>query len=73
MPVPHHGAPARRRKWESVASAAEYAGVSAKTIRRRILDGSLPAHRFGPQLIKIDRADLDQLFRPVPAGGGDAA
>ncbi len=73
MPVPHHGAPTRKREWESVNSAAAYAKVSAKTIRRRILDGSLPAHRLGPQLLRIDRADLDQLFRPVPAGGGDAA
>ena len=57
----------RAREWESVASAADYARVSAKTIRRRIADGSLPAHRLGPQLLRIDRADLDRLFRPVPA------
>jgi len=73
MPVPHHGAPARRREWESVGSAAAYAKVSVKTIRRRIADGSLPAHRLGPQLLRIDRADLDRLFTPVPAAGNGAA
>ena len=61
------------RQWETVASGAAYAQVSTKTIRRRILDGSLPAHRVGPRLLRIDRADLDRLFRPVPAGGSDAA
>jgi excisionase family DNA binding protein len=55
------------REWESVASAAEYARVSAKTIRRRIADGSLPARRVGPKLIRIDPRDLDRLFRPVAA------
>jgi excisionase family DNA binding protein len=63
----------RAREWESVASAADYARVSAKTIRRRIADGSLPAHRLGPQLLRIDRADLDRLFRPVPTAGNGAA
>ena len=66
-------APTSAHDWKSPADAAAYAGVSVKTIRRRILDGSLPAHRFGPQLLRIDRADLDRLFRPVPAGGSDAA
>jgi excisionase family DNA binding protein len=61
------------RDWKSPQDAAAYAGVSVKTIRRRILDGSLPAHRMGPRLLRIDRADLDQLFRPVPAGGDNAA
>jgi excisionase family DNA binding protein len=59
----------RAREWESVNSAAAYARVSTKTIRRRILDGSLPAHRLGPQLLRIDRADLDQLFTRVPSAG----
>jgi excisionase family DNA binding protein len=63
----------RQRQWESVASGAAYAQVSTKTIRRRILDGSLPAHRVGPRLLRIDRADLDKLFTRVPSDGTDAA
>ena len=55
--------------WKSTHEAAEYAGVCVRTIRRRILDGSLPAHRIGPRLLKIDRADLDRLFTRVPAAG----
>ncbi len=65
--------PAASRDWKSPQESAVYVGVSVKTIRRRILDGSLPAHRRGPRVLRIDRADLDRLFRPVAAGGGDAA
>lgn len=61
------------RQWKSVPDAAAYASVSVKTIRRRILDGSLPAHRLGPRLLRIDVADLDRLFRPVPTVGSGAA
>jgi excisionase family DNA binding protein len=64
---------ATRRDWKSTHEAAEYAGVCVRTIRRRILDGSLPAHRMGPRLLRIDRADLDRLFQRVPVGGSDAA
>jgi excisionase family DNA binding protein len=59
----------RSRQWETIDSGAAYAKVSTKTIRRRILDGSLPAHRMGPRLLRIDSADLDKLFTPVPAAG----
>lgn len=61
--------PAQVRDWKSPQDAAEYAGVCVKTIRRRILDGSLTAHRMGPRLLRIDRTDLDRLFRPVPPAG----
>lgn len=59
-------------RWLSPKEAAARAGVSVKTIRRRILDGSLPAHRFGPQLIRIADTDLDQQFTRVPAAGSGA-
>ena len=38
--------PAATRDWKSPQESAAYARVSVKTIRRRILDGSLPAHRM---------------------------
>ena len=56
----------------TIAQAAERAGVSTDTIRRRIADGTLPAYRLGPRLIRIDAADLARLIKPVPAGGGAA-
>jgi excisionase family DNA binding protein len=60
-------------RWKSPEDAAEYAGVSLKTIRRRILDGTLPAHRLGPRLLRINLNDLDRLFTRVPAGNSDGA
>lgn len=54
----------------SITQAAERAGVSRDTIRRRIADGTLPAYRVGPKLIRVDAADVDaHLRRPIPAGG----
>jgi len=57
-----------------ITEAAAYLGVSRDTVRRRIADGDLPAHRLGPKLIRINVADLDHLRRPIPtaAGGGHA-
>ncbi|MBD8218109.1 excisionase family DNA-binding protein [Microbacterium sp. CFBP 13617] len=52
----------------SVAGAAELLGVSVDTIRRRIADGTLPAERIGPRLIRIRIADLDALGRPIGPG-----
>ncbi len=64
MAAPRHK-PTQSRDWKSPRESAAYTGVSVKTIRRRIADGSLPARRMGPRLLKIDTADLDALFRPV--------
>ncbi len=48
--------------------AAAYAGVSTDTIDRRIADGSLPAARVGKgRLIRIARADVDAMLRPIPS------
>ncbi len=58
----------------SIGQAAEYAGVSSKTIRRRISDGSLAGYRMGNRLIRVDLNELDAMLRPIPAtGGSDAA
>ncbi len=56
----------------TIAQAAERAGVSTDTIRRRISDGTLSAYRLGPRLIRIEAASLDAMLRPIPtaAGGG---
>lgn len=51
----------------SLTEAAAICGVSQKTIRRRISDGTLPAVRVGPKLVKIRTTDLDALVRPIPA------
>lgn len=59
-------APRERRAYDSLASAAERAGVSERTVRRWIADGRLAGYRVGPRLLRVDRAELDALFAVVP-------
>ncbi len=52
----------------SIADAAREIGTDQKFVRRRILDGTLPAYRLkGSRLIRIRRDDLDAI--KVPVGG----
>jgi excisionase family DNA binding protein len=60
--------PARRR-WASLDAAAEYIGVSPKTLRRRIADGEITGYRIGARLIRVDLAELDALASPIPTRG----
>lgn len=57
------------RRYLSVEAAASYIDVSTQTIRRYIDTGQLPAYRLGKRLIKIQQADLDGMFRRIPAVG----
>lgn len=59
-----------RRGWCTLHEAALYLNTSDKTVRRRIADGSLKAHRFGRE-IRIAFADLDALLTPIPTVGAD--
>ena len=49
--------PVRRAK---LSAAAEYAGTSIKTLRRRIADGTLPGYRLGARMIVVDLDDVDE-------------
>jgi excisionase family DNA binding protein len=51
----------------SIRQTADYFGVDQKTIRRWIAQGRLTANRLGPCLIRLDRAEVLQLGRPVGA------
>ena len=52
----------------SIAEAADYYNVQQATIRRWIAEGHLPATRIGRRIIRISRADLETLGRPVVTG-----
>lgn len=55
------------RRWLTQAEAAEFLGVTDRTIRNLISSGQLQARRIGnSRMIRIDRADLDALLRPIP-------
>lgn len=60
-------APDRERaRYATLKSEAERVGVHPKTLRRRIAEGKLTAYRFGPRLIRLDPAEVDHVFRPIP-------
>lgn len=62
-----------RHRWLSQQEAAEYLGVTQRTIRAYIADGRLRGHRVrGSRLVRIDRADLDAMLSPIPTTGGAA-
>ena len=54
----------------TLATAAEYAATSTKTIRRRIACGDLTGYRMGPRLIRVDLTELDAMMRPIPTASG---
>ncbi|GAB3990076.1 helix-turn-helix domain-containing protein [Nocardioides marmoraquaticus] len=55
------------RRWLSQQEAAEYLGVTDRTIRSYIARGDLKGHRVkGSRLVRIDRNDLDALLSPIP-------
>ena len=52
-------------QYVSIGEAAARYNVSGAYIRRRIIDGTLPAVRSGRRIIRIRTTDLEHLFRPV--------
>jgi excisionase family DNA binding protein len=52
----------------SITQVADATGLSTKTIRRRIADDTLRAHRIGPRAIRIERDSvLALLTQPMGA------
>lgn len=60
------------RRWLSQQEAADYLGVSARTIRNYISRGALTGRRLpGSRLVRLDRHELDTALAPIPAGTVD--
>ena len=57
------------RRLVDLHTAAAYAGICVRTLRRRIADGTVTGYRVGPRLIRVDLDELDAMLRPVPTGG----
>ena len=54
----------------SLDEAAEVMSLSAKTIRRRIADGTIPAYQCGRRPIRIRLEDLEAALRRIPSARG---
>jgi len=61
-------APAPRRRYVSITDAAEYLGVTDRTIRAMITDGRLTGYRNGRKLVRLD---LNEIDARMEAFGGD--
>jgi excisionase family DNA binding protein len=47
----------------SISQVANATGLSTKTIRRRVADGTFLAHRIGPRCIRIERDSVLALLQ----------
>jgi excisionase family DNA binding protein len=56
------------RHFVSIEQAANYTGLSVKTLRRRIADGTLTGYRAGPKLVRVDLNEVDAMLTPIPVG-----
>ena len=57
----------------AVDDVAAELGVGPRTVRRWIADGTLPAFRVGPTLIRVRRDDVEAMIRPVRPVRGRSA
>jgi len=54
----------RSRRYAKLAEAAEYLGVTDRTIRAMIADGRLTGYRCGARLVRVDLNEIDDVMRP---------
>lgn len=54
----------KERAYLSVNDAAEYLGVTTRTIRQMIADGRLRGYRSGPRLVRLRRDEIDAAMQP---------
>ena len=54
------------RRLAPLNTAADYADVHPRTLRRRIADGSITGYRMGPRIIRVDLNEVDALLTPIP-------
>ncbi len=53
-----------RRRYAKLTEAAEYLGVTDRTIRQMIADGRLTGYRNGNRLVRVDLNEVDAAMRP---------
>jgi excisionase family DNA binding protein len=52
------------RNYASLKQAADYLGVTDRTIRQMIADGRLVGYRSGNRLVRVDLNEIDAAMRP---------
>ncbi|WP_420029388.1 excisionase family DNA-binding protein [Mycobacterium paraintracellulare] len=54
----------QRRRWATVAQAAEYLAVSHRTIRQMCADGRITLYRSSNRLVRVDLNEVDASMQP---------
>jgi len=54
----------RVRRYAKIREAAEYLGVTERTIRQMIADGRLTGYRNGKRLVRVDLNEIDAPMQP---------
>ncbi|MCV7058241.1 excisionase family DNA-binding protein [Mycolicibacterium gilvum] len=54
----------RRRRYAKLGEAADYLGVTDRTIRQMIADGRLTGYRSGNRLVRVDLNEIDAAMKP---------
>lgn len=70
MPRTRTTTSAASRQYVRQEDAAERWSVSVDTIRRLIRDGKLTGYRLNGRIIRVDLAEVDAAFRPIPSAKG---
>jgi excisionase family DNA binding protein len=66
MPAKTASAVVPPRRWATPQEAADYLGVSARTIRQMGADGRIRLYRNGKRIVRVD---LNELDAAMTAGG----
>jgi excisionase family DNA binding protein len=54
----------RARNYAKNSEAAEYLGVTDRTVRQMISDGRLTGYRSGARLVRVDLNEIDAAMKP---------
>ena len=54
----------RRRRYAKQSEAAEYVGVTTRTIRQWIAEGRITGYRINERLIRVDLNEIDAAMQP---------
>ena len=52
------------RRYTKLREAADYLGVTERTIRQMIADGRLTGYRSGSRLVRVDLNEVDAAMQP---------
>lgn len=55
-----------QQRYLSLKEAADWYGVSERTLRRRVSEGRLRAYRVGPRSIRVRSTDVAALAEQIP-------